>query len=335
VETRRTGGSEGDAEGGTNGEGIVSVVLPTDRWTDACDQLATQVRDRREATADDCEFVVACDRPDDPVVGDAAGTVAEVVVAGEPQGCSAKCNALAAGLERASGERVVCTDADFDHEPGWLAAVLEHLADAPAGHVVSTAPVLVSEGALVRLLEGPGGIGAALTTLLDTTAWGGTMAFRRGEVDVETYVSDLRRTVSDDALLTQQVDGIESIGALVREVPVSGSISETLDRQVRWVRTGLYFDPAGLAFGVLLSILVLVGTLLAPLVTVPLVTAVAGLAYVYCGIRRWTFLLTVPAYAASLPLLIYGLARVEFDWNGRRYRWTGPFDVSVVDRDAD
>lgn len=77
---------------------------------------------------------------------------------------------------------------------------------------------------------------------------------------------------------------------------------------------------------------VVVETLLAPLVTVAFVTLLAGLGYAYCGIDRWAFLLTVPAYVLSLPLLCYGLAREEFVWHDRRYRWSGKFDVEVLDR---
>ena len=306
----------------------VSVVLPTQRWTVACDELTEQV-------ARDDEFILACDGPDDPVVESAAGTPAEVVVAGEPQGCSAKCNALAAGLERATGEYIVCTDADFEHGPEWLSRVLRHLADAPPDHVVSTAPVPVSDGPLLKPLEGPGAIGAALTTLLDTTAWGGTMAFHREAIDLDEYVAGLGRTVSDDALLTRRVEGVESVPSLVRQMPVSGTLGETLDRQVRWTRTALYLDPGGLAFGVSIQLAVLVGTLLVPFVTVPLVTAVAGLAYAYFGLERWTFLLTVPAYILTLPMLVYGLTRAEFGWQGRRYRWTGLYDVEVLDHDVE
>jgi hypothetical protein len=141
----------------------VSVVLPTREWTTACDELADQVG------ADD-EFVVACDTDDDPVVREAADRPVEVVVAGEPEGCSAKCNALAAGLERATGECLVCTDADFGHDPPWLAAVCDRLADVPDDHVLSTAPVVLSEGPLMKPFEGPGAIGAVLTTLFDSTA---------------------------------------------------------------------------------------------------------------------------------------------------------------------
>lgn len=309
-------------------DGAVSVVLPTRRWTAACTELADQIRP-------DDELLLACDRPDDPVVDAAAGSAGEVVVAGEPTGCSAKCHALAAGLDRATGAVVVCTDADFEHGPAWLSRVLAHLADAPPGHVVSTAPVLVSEGPLMKPFEGPGAVGAAMTTLFNTTAWGGTMAFRREAVDLDGYAADLRRTVSDDALLTQRVDGVHSVPDLISEMPVSGTLSDTLSRQVRWTLTAAYVDPGGLVAGALIPLAVLLGTILAPFVTVPLVTGVAAAAYAYCGVRRWTFLFAVPAYLASLPLLLYGLTRREFVWNGRRYRWTGLYDVTVLDHDAD
>ncbi|MEZ3117459.1 hypothetical protein RYH80_16210 [Halobaculum sp. MBLA0147] len=78
-------------------DGDYSVVLPTRTWTTACEELVSQV-------GPEGELVVACDHPDDPVVERAADRPVTVVVAGPPDGCSAKCNALAAGLDRASGE---------------------------------------------------------------------------------------------------------------------------------------------------------------------------------------------------------------------------------------
>ncbi|ESS04670.1 MAG: hypothetical protein A07HR67_00607, partial [uncultured archaeon A07HR67] len=96
-----------------------------------------------------------------------------------------------------------------------------------------------------------------------------------------------------------------------------------------------YIDPGGLVAGAVIPLAVLFGTILAPFVTVPLVTGVAAAAYAYCGVRRWTFLFAVPAYLATLPLLLYGLTRREFVWSGRRYRWTGVYDVTVLDHDAD
>jgi len=310
------------------GEGSVSVVLPTREWTAACGELAAQV------AADD-EFIVAADRPDDPVAADAAGTPADVVVAGEPERCSAKCNALAAGLERATGDRIVCTDADFEHGDAWLDRVLARLADAPPGHAVSSVPILLSEGGVMRALEGPGVIASAITLATNATAWGGTMAFRRDALDLDAYVRDLRRTVSDDALLADRVEGVVSVPGLAREMPVSGDPRESLNRQVRWVRTGLYADPGALVAGATLPVGVLAGLLVAPLVVAALVTLAAGLAYAALGVRRWTFLLTAPAYPFGLVFLAWGLAREEFVWTGRRYRWTGLYDVEVLERDVD
>jgi hypothetical protein len=160
------------------------------------------------------------------------------------------------------------------------------------------------------------------------------MAFHRDAVDLDEFVADLRRTVSDDALLTDRVAGVDSDPSLISPMYVSGTVSETLSRQVRWTTTAQYLDPGGLAVGAMLPVGVLVGTLFAPLVTVPLVTAVAALAYAYCGIARWTFLFTVPAYVLSIPLVVYGVLADEFVWTGRRYRWTSLYDVEVVDHEA-
>jgi hypothetical protein len=279
----------------------VSVVLPTREWTGACDELAAQT-----AAAD--EFLVVCDRPTDPVAEAAPEDAATVVVAGEPEGCSAKCNALAAGLERATRDRLVCTDADFEHGDDWLDTVRRRLAAAPDGHVVSTAPLLASERPLGKLLEPLSVVGVATTLRSDSGVWGGTMAFRRDAIDLDTFVADLRRTVD-------------------------GTLRGTVSRRVRWTRMGLYLGPAGIASRVLVALSVVLGALFAPFVTVPLVTGIAGAAYAALGVRRWTFLLAVPGYALSLALLCYALFRVEFEWGGRRYRWLSLYDVTVCDAD--
>ncbi|MEZ3117460.1 hypothetical protein RYH80_16215 [Halobaculum sp. MBLA0147] len=190
----------------------------------------------------------------------------------------------------------------------------------------------MSERPLLRLLEGPGAIGALLTVTLNTTAWGGTMAFAHDALALDEYVADLRRTVSDDALLTDRVANVESVPELICPMPVSETVDETLARQVRWTLTARYLDPGGLVFGVALSLAVVLGSLFAPLVVVPFITAVAGVAFAYCGLRRPSFLLAVPAYWLSLPLVVYGLSRSTFEWNGRRYRWRSLYDATVLDR---
>lgn len=303
----------------------ICVVLPTREWTAACDELAAQTR------AED-EFIVVCDRPTDPVVEAAPDGAATVVVAGDPEGCSAKCNALAAGLERAGRDRLVCTDADFEHGGDWLATVRRRLARVPEGHVLSAAPVVVSEGPVGKLLEPSSVVGVAKTVRFDGGVWGGTMAFRRGDIDLDAFVADLRRTVGDDALLAARADGITAARSLVREMPVDGTLRGAAARRVRWTRMGLYLDPAGIASRALVAASVLLGTLIAPFVTVPLVTGVAAAAYAAVGVRRWTFLLAVPGYALVLALLCYGLLHEEFEWGGRRYRWSSLYDVTVLDQ---
>ena len=306
----------------------LSVVLPTREWTAACDELAAQT-----TPAD--EFLVVCDRPTDPVVEAAAERAATVVVAGDPEGCSAKCNALAAGLERATRDRLVCTDADFEHGDEWVDTVRRRLARVPDGHVLSTVPVLTSEGPLGKLLEPSSVVGVARSVRFDTGVWGGTMAFRRDDIDLGALVDDLRQTVGDDGLLAERADGIETARSLVREMPVDGTLRGTVARRVRWTRMGLYLGPAGIASRVVVSLSVVLGALLAPFLTVPLVTGVAAAAYAALGVRRWTFVLAVPGYLLVLALLCYALVRVEFEWSGRRYRWPSLYDVTVYDQDEE
>lgn len=306
----------------------ISVVLPTREWTDVCDELAAQTM-----PAD--EFLVVCDRPADPVVEAAAESAATVIIAGDPEGCSAKCNALAVGLERATHDQFVCTDADFEHGDGWLDTVRRRLTQIPNGHVLSAAPVLVSKRVFGKFLEPSSVVGAASTVRFDAGVWGGTMAFRRDDIDLKSFIADLRQTVGDDALLAERADGIDVARPLVRELPVDGTFRGTLARRVRWTRMGLYLNPASIVFRMLGSLSVVLGILFAPLFTIPLVTGIAAAAYAALGIRRWTFLLAAPGHVLALALLCYGLLRVEFQWGERRYLWPSLYDVTVWDSEKE
>jgi hypothetical protein len=48
--------------------------------------------------------------------------------------------------------------------------------------------------------------------------WGGGITFTRDDVDVETVIADLRRTVSDDALLSKRLDTIYVARSLPADV---------------------------------------------------------------------------------------------------------------------
>ena len=90
----------------------VSVVLPTVEPTGVCEQIADQLESGDE-------LLVVCDAPDDPIADRVAAFDDRVrlVVAGEPEGCSGKANAVAAAMEAARNDRIAWTDDDFYHPP--------------------------------------------------------------------------------------------------------------------------------------------------------------------------------------------------------------------------
>ena len=92
----------------------VSVLLPTTRWTDACGELAAQLKDHDE-------LLIIHDVEDDPVTDQQTTPEGvRLIAAGEPKHCSGKANAIAAGMEVARHDRLVWTDDDFHHPRiGW------------------------------------------------------------------------------------------------------------------------------------------------------------------------------------------------------------------------
>lgn len=300
------------------------VVLPTRRWTPACEELAGQVG------ADDTLLVVADSEGDEAARRAAEIDAAELLLAGEPEGCSGKANAVAAALEATTDDVIVCTDDDFVHGDGWLEAVRRGV---EAHGAVTTMPVFRGEGGWTgRVLEAPVLLFGFQTFVARNGAWGGTLAFRRERLDVAAAVRDLRRTVSDDVLLCEHLGPVAVDLSLVREVPVPGSVGGMTDRFVRFTRTLRYFDPLTLATSVLVWLFVVAGYLLAPVVTAVSLTALAAGLYAGFRVRRPTFLLAPLGFLVAIVPVAYGLASPEFEWGGRRYRWTDKFAVEVLDR---
>ncbi len=91
-----------------------SVLLPTASWTDACDEVTAQL-------GPEDELLIVHDSEENPVADRKLlpGNV-QLIPAGDPGGCSGKTNAIAAGMEAASHDRLVWTDDDFHHSPDWL-----------------------------------------------------------------------------------------------------------------------------------------------------------------------------------------------------------------------
>ena len=308
-----------------------SVLLPTVRWTDACEEVAAQLRRGGDGARDaGDELLVICDTADDSVADrrDDAPDGVRIVLAGEPEGCSGKANAIAAGMRAASHDRIVWTDDDFRHPPDWLDAL--H-ADYERRGPTTEVPVFVGLDPLARLLEPAYAVGGTAAVAVGGIAWGGAVVFERDDLrDGEAaFLADLKRTVSDDGTLSEHLD--VTAADRTRTVPAGGSIRGSLERFVRFFQILRYHAPRAAAFNVGLSVAFTALCLLAPLFGVTLATAISGAVYARFGIRRATFLLAGPAVLCSPALIAYALARETFVWGGRRYRWRSLFDVAVED----
>ena len=115
-----------------------------------------------------------------------------------------------------------------------------------------------------------------------------------------------------------------------RIVPIGGSIRESIERLVRWTQI-LWRHFPGTVVGIFLFLLlVLTAAILFPLPMAAALTLLHLAVNEILGVRRWTAVLAYPALFVFVPLVPYALARRTFVWGGRRYRWRGKFDVTVV-----
>lgn len=305
----------------------VSILLPTIEWTDACDQMASQLQ------AGDEMFVI-CDTPDDPVAGHSPPDGVEILTAGEPEGCSGKANAMAYGMERAANERLVWTDADFDRPDDWL----DRLVAAGETHGPATAvPVWYGNGAW-SLVEAWAMMFSSLLIYFGigstgNIGWGGGLTFTRAElsVSVDELAAELRAVLSDDGLLSQHIEEFHAVRSMVMPVKVPGDIRTTYNRLVRFNRLTHIHEGMG---GDLVLALALAGAALAfPLVVAAAVTILTGVAYALLGVRRLTFLLAFPGLFLVPPAILAGMFVSEFEWAGRRYRLNGEYDIEVLPRE--
>ncbi len=295
------------------------MLLPTVRWTDACTEVATDL-------GPDDELLVIADTAADPVA-DRRGETPDgvrIVLAGEPTGCSGKANAIAAGMEAAATDRIVWTDDDFRHPPGWLAALN---ADYDRQGPTTELPVFLGRDPLGVLLEPAYLIGGTLAVSLAGIAWGGAVVFERDDLDEAAFLADLRRSVSDDGTLTDHLD-VTAVDR-TRRVPAGGSARASLERFVRFLWITRYHAPRATAVNVVLAVALSALLIVAPLPTLSFVTVLSAATYAWVGLRRPTFLLAGPAALVMPALMAYAFARRTFVWGGRRYRWTGKRDVTV------
>lgn len=304
----------------------VSVLLPTVTWTDACGQMAAQLQDGDE-------LLVICDTEDDPVAEYSPPDGVEILSAGEPEGCSGKANAIACGMERATNERLVWTDADFDRDEDWL----DRLVGAGETHGPATAvPFWYGNGAW-SLAEPWAMMFSTLLIYLGVGStgnigWGGGLTFTRTElnVTVDELVDELRRVLSDDGLLSQHVDEFYPVRSMVMPVKVSGDPKSTYHRTVRFNR--LTYIHEGMAGDLTIALLMAGAGVMFPFGVALAATVLTGIVYAVLGLRRGTFLLSfIGVFIVPLGILA-GIFVSEFEWAGRRYRLNGEYDVAVIDQ---
>lgn len=308
----------------TRDRDAATVLLPTIRWTAACDQVAAQLG------AED-ELFVICDSDDDPVADREPPDGAEILVAGEPEGCSGKANAIAHGLERASNDRFVWTDADFERDDDWL----DRLVRAGQANGPATAVPFWYGGGVWAIIEAWAAMFSSLLIYLGVGStgnigWGGGLTFTREELDVgvDELAGELRQVLSDDGLVSQHLDEIHPVRSMVTPVEVAGDFSTTYNRLVRFnrlthVHEGMYGD-------LVVAVAAVVAAVTVPLVVAPFVTLLTGAAYAVLGVRRPTFLLSFPGLFLVPFSILAGMFVREFEWAGRRYRLEGAYDVEVV-----
>lgn len=306
---------------------MASIVLPTYEWTESCEALHEQVTD-----AD--ELLVAVDTETAPAASAVADrTQATLVVAGEPDGCSGKCNAVAAAIEASSDDVLILTDDDVPRDDDWLARVKRGVEEHGA---VTGAPLYVHQGGSGRVLgwlDEPAQAFGSLLLLLGNGVWGGAAGFHRDHIDdMETLVRDLRRTVTDDLLIGEHLTTDRKADfSLATTIPVTTSASGFLDRMVRYRTTFEYSEEAPAWMMTLLGVLQLLALVVWTLPAVVLML-LGGLAtYRVFGTSRWTVVFAPVSLLFNAVLDLYAATRKEFEWGGRRYRWPSKFEVDVVE----
>jgi hypothetical protein len=278
------------------------------------------------------ELFVICDTETDPVASHDPPEGVEILVAGEPEGCSGKANAMAYGMEQATNDRFVWTDADFERDDEWLT----QLVTAGQRHGPATAvPFWYGNGAWAI----PEPWTALFSTLLmyyrigstGNIGWGGGLTFTREEltITVTQLTEELRQVLSDDGLLSQHIDSFHAVQSMVTPVKVPGDVRSTYARMIRFNR--LTHVHEGMKAELIVALVMTIAGVAYPLVVAPAVTLLTGGAYAVLGLRRRTFLLSYLGLFVVPLAILGGMFITEFEWAGRRYRLNGEYDIQVID----
>ncbi|WP_414837039.1 glycosyltransferase [Candidatus Nanohalococcus occultus] len=299
----------------------VSVILPTLSETPVITELEEMMKGSDE-------LLVVCDTERDPIAKSSAFDSNErvkIIIAGEPEACSGKANAIYKGMRAAENNRVVWTDDDFHHPEDWL----DQLHTECNRHgAVSELPFFIGKNPIAMLNEPIYALVMGVTWL-ENQAWGGAVMFDRDMFDEEAFLEELRSTVADDVLLSEHLDG--KTVRRTRRVEIDPTVRESLERITRFLKHVRYHEPLktamlGIGFSVIAGLCIY-----HPIRAFTASTLSFMGAYLFLGEKRPTFLLGFLSLITFPLFLVYGLSRKTFVWQGRRYKYNSKLDVEILE----
>jgi cellulose synthase/poly-beta-1,6-N-acetylglucosamine synthase-like glycosyltransferase len=176
-----------------------------------------------------------------------------------PAGASGKKAALAAAVAQARGTWVVCTDADCQPAPGWLAAYAGLLHTAPGALHFISGPVRLTpggawfDGLLGLEFAGLVGVGAGcLGRGRPTMCNGANLAFRRATFhEVGGYADNQSLASGDDEFLLHKIHqrypaGVRFLaaGPALVDTPAPATLAALLRQRVRWASKWPHYRTA-------------------------------------------------------------------------------------------
>lgn len=194
----------------------VSVIVPA---CNEADTIERAVESRLDEGYPNAEYIVVDDRSTDgtgEIVDRLAARDPRVValhVDALPEGWLGKVHALNAGVERATGDFVLFSDADIHHEPGTLARIVAHAEEQGLDHVAVLPSLWSSTVALDVLLNSfirQFVVGARAWKIADpksrVSIGGGNFGLvRRAALDRAGGLAPLALEVCDDIALGQML----------------------------------------------------------------------------------------------------------------------------------
>ena len=275
----------------------------------------------------------------------------KIIPLSENPGPNHKQYALARGIEAASGEFLLFTDADCEIPPLWIQGMVKRMSDKTVGAVI--APVLkrlggkgffhlyqcYEHGIRYVYLAGSSGLGAA------GGGFGNNLILRRAALDAVGGYDKVPPSPTEDASLISRIRACSdykiraALGADVHVISQGESTWKELIRQtLRWNNGGLFSpDPATRFNYNFLMITITMGVLAFPFlpffpsvwplplgpVTVMVFNTIANLGLLGVSLPRRNFsfgytltLLFTPVYFALMTIL--GFLGIKPEWKGAK-----------------